>query len=71
MNKRDQKDNNNINMGNMPNYLTEGNKTVRCCYGHSNTMSSQATFFKCAAFGCHTMLSFFAAITDKDSNYML
>lgn len=54
----------------MADFNAEGNKIVRCCMGHQNTMSFQTTFFKCSTCGCYTMISFFGVLTDKDGNYI-
>lgn len=54
----------------MADFNVEGNKIVRCCKGHLNTIPFQTTFFKCSTCGCYTMLSFFGVMTDKDGNYI-
>lgn len=48
----------------------QGNKTVRCCKGHLNTMSLQTTFFKCSTCGCYTIVLYFGALADKDGNHI-
>ena len=54
----------------MANINIQGNKTVRCCHNHINTIPFQETFFKCSTCGCYTMVSFFGALKDSDDNHV-
>ncbi len=55
----------------MANYLTQGNKTVRCTRcGDMNTIPFQTTFFKCSNCNEISLVLFFGTVTDKYDNYI-
>lgn len=56
----------------MPDYLAQGNKTVRCKCGHKFSIPYQTTVCKCPSpsCGCITLFRFFGVVTDKYDNYV-
>lgn len=54
----------------MANFNIQGNKTVKCCHGHINTIPFQKTFFKCSTCECYNVISFFGVMTDSSGNYV-
>ena len=52
----------------MPNYLTEGNKSITCKCKHICIIPLQTTIYKCPSCGMTLCAPYFGTIVDKNGN---
>lgn len=54
----------------MADYLTQGNKIIRCKCGSNITIPIRETITKCHHCGNHVVSRFYGAVIDKNGNYV-